>query len=102
MRPRPSQDVLCFEFEQQLKAFLLQNAENQHPLLNELRTLSAAESLSVLSALLKAPQFTLSIQRHFSPLLVDLCARWLEDDIEDERKFSVFALLLPAHQELYQ
>ncbi|CCA66844.1 related to midasin (AAA ATPase) [Serendipita indica DSM 11827] len=73
----------------------------QFPDLEWLTALETSQRLHALSKLLKSPKHTLGVARMFSPLLVDLCARWLDDQEEDEQKFTVFGLLLPAHEELY-
>ncbi|KAG8775237.1 hypothetical protein FRC15_000690, partial [Serendipita sp. 397] len=71
------------------------------PELAWLRTLQLSEQLPALSKLLKKSEYTLKVARLFSPLLLDLTARWLEEQEEDEAKFIVFGLLVPAHEELY-
>ncbi|KAG8831558.1 hypothetical protein FRC17_002942, partial [Serendipita sp. 399] len=71
------------------------------PALAWLRPLSLSEQLPALSTLLKNSNYALKIARLFSPLLLDLTARWLDDTQDDEAKFIVFGLLVPAHEELY-
>ncbi|KAG8823439.1 hypothetical protein FRC19_003943 [Serendipita sp. 401] len=71
------------------------------PELAWLRSLQLSEQLPALSKLLKKSEYTLKVARLFSPLLLDLTARWLEEQEEDEAKFIVFGLLVPAHEELY-
>ena len=89
-------NALSLPIVAQTDALIVQFAELQW-----LAALDTNQRLQALSKLLKSPQYTLSVARLFSPLLVDLCARWLDDEEEDERKFAVMGLLLPAHEELY-
>lgn len=91
-------DALAIPFEDQIDAFVNRFPEHLAAL-KELAT--DGEKLEKLSILLKNPQYALHVARLFSPLLVDLCARWLDDDEQDESKFAVFGLLLPAHEQLY-
>lgn len=89
-------DALSIPFDIQIDAFVLKFPEQ-----NTLKSLATNEKLARLSNLLKNPEYALHVARFFSPLLVDLCARWLDDDEQDESKFAVFGLLLPAHEQLY-
>jgi midasin len=57
--------------------------------------------LDTLSHLLTVPALTLSIATAFRPLLLDLCARWLNYDENKENKLVALCLLLEPHQELY-
>lgn len=60
------------------------------------------DKLDTLARLLAFPALTEEISTRFRPLLMDLCARWLElDDLEEHRVFEAFALLLCPHQEIY-
>jgi midasin len=89
-------NALSIPFAAQMEAFLRTCPEQ-----DLLRNAPVAEQLAALSRLLKTPQYTIFVARLFSPLLVDLCARWLGDDEQDELKFAAFGLLVPAHEELY-
>jgi midasin len=57
--------------------------------------------LDTLSQLLTVPALTLSVATAFRPLLLDLCARWLNDNENAEDKLVALCLLLEPHQELY-
>jgi midasin len=57
--------------------------------------------LDTLSHLLTVPALTLSIATAFRPLLLDLCARWLNDRGNEDDKLVALCLLLDPHQELY-
>ncbi|KAG8852125.1 hypothetical protein FRB96_008926 [Tulasnella sp. 330] len=60
------------------------------------------ELLPTLSRLLAIPAFTLFVLETFLPVLVDLCARWLDDETIDEvRRLEALALLLETHEEIY-
>ena len=62
---------------------------------------SPAALLEILSQLLYLPAFTLIVAKAFRPLLLDLCARWLQDDENIENKLVALSLLLEPHEELY-
>ncbi|KAH7103718.1 P-loop containing nucleoside triphosphate hydrolase protein [Auriculariales sp. MPI-PUGE-AT-0066] len=63
---------------------------------------SGAELLDELATFLAAPQYTLLIAKYYRPLLVDLTARWLDDDrIPEEARFVAFGLLLQTHEEIF-
>jgi midasin len=89
-------DALSIPFSTQIDAFLLSCPEQ-----SQLKSFPLHQQLHSLSTLLKETRYALAIARLFSPLLVDLCARWLDDEAQDESKFIIFGLLLPAHEELY-
>ncbi|KAG8904454.1 hypothetical protein FRB99_001714 [Tulasnella sp. 403] len=58
--------------------------------------------LSTLSQLLAIPAFTIPVLEAFRPLLLDLCARWLDDESIDEiQRLEGLALLVEIHEELY-
>lgn len=88
--------ALAIPFADQIEVFL-----SEFPEQISLRDAPVAHQLDALSRLLKTSQYTLRVAILFSPLLVDLCARWLDDEEQDELKFTAFALLVPAHEELY-
>ena len=57
--------------------------------------------LDTLSRLSIVPALTLPIATAYRPLLLDLCARWLNDGENAENKLAALCLLLEPHQELY-
>ncbi|KAI6098131.1 midasin [Pisolithus sp. B1] len=61
------------------------------------------ELLGVLSRCLAEPSLTNIVADLFRPLLIDLCARWLErgSNEEEEKKFVAFCLLIENHEELF-
>jgi midasin len=60
-----------------------------------------SELLQQLSRALLNPRYTLAVSNAFRPLLLDLCARWLEDDADEEDKLEALCLLLDVHPELF-
>ncbi|KAG9000235.1 hypothetical protein FRB93_012775 [Tulasnella sp. JGI-2019a] len=60
------------------------------------------ELLPTLSRLLAIPAFTLAVLDAFLPVLVDLTARWLDDETIDEvRRLEALSLLLENHEEIH-
>lgn len=57
--------------------------------------------LSTLSQLLAVPSLTVPISDFFRPLLVDLCARWLNDQEDLEDRFAALCMLIENHEELF-
>lgn len=68
---------------------LLQNASSRSELLKQLSRYVATPGLSEITA------------RLLKPVLLDLCARWLEKETELDEKFEAFALLLEIHPEIF-
>jgi len=68
-------------------------------------TSSVGEVLEALSRCLGTPHLVRSIVKFFRPLLVDLCARWLEYEEEEEEakelKLAVLAYLVQGLEEIY-
>ncbi|KAJ7717676.1 midasin nuclear AAA ATPase [Mycena metata] len=56
---------------------------------------------SVLSGLLSAPELTLQIATLFRPILLDLCARWLDGPKITEGQLVALCYLLEVHEELF-
>jgi len=94
-------DGLAFNLERQLHLFLQAVLPSVDPLIAQLQASSVPDALPLLSTLLKDPKYTLLVFQNFRPILLDLCARWLDDEIEDETKFSAFGFLVPCCEELY-
>lgn len=57
--------------------------------------------LDTLSQLLTVPALTLHVATAFRPLLLDLCARWLNNHENADDKLVALCLLIEPHQELY-
>ncbi|KAI0270022.1 midasin [Gloeopeniophorella convolvens] len=62
---------------------------------------SSKELLSLASKFLFLPSCTTVVASLFRPLLLDLCARWLENAEAVEDKLCAFCLLLQPHTELF-
>ncbi|KAF8967136.1 hypothetical protein BDZ97DRAFT_1903538 [Flammula alnicola] len=57
--------------------------------------------LATLSSLLAAPAFTQLVATLFRPILIDLCARWLESENDVEEHLVALCHLLEVHEELF-
>jgi midasin len=66
-----------------------------------LNATSTPELLAVLSRLLAIPAFTLTIATLYRPILLDLCARWLDEQVNTEEQLVALCLLLEVHEELF-
>ena len=95
-------DPLSLDTERQLR-LLLEEVPLHSPLRATLEEqLSEPTLLPTLSRLMLCPSLTMAITRLFRPLLMDLCARWLDDGAEDMLdKLETFALLIEIHEEIY-
>jgi len=81
-----------------LQDYLAQN----HQYNDSLSGVSTARQLLVkLSSLLSCPPFTQIIATLFRPVLMDLCARWLEDAENSDDRFVALCLLGEVHEELF-
>lgn len=82
--------------------FLLSKIPSESPYTTAItQAPSPAALLGILSQLLYLPALTLTVAKSFRPLLLDLCARWLQDDENIENKLVALSLLLEPHEELY-
>ena len=59
------------------------------------------ELLATLSRLLAVPAYTQLIATYYRPILLDLCARWIEVDDSKEEQLVALCLLLEVHEELF-
>jgi len=59
------------------------------------------ELLPHLSRLLFKPGFTSVVASCFRPLLIDLCARWLDMHDADEEQLVALCFLIEVHEELF-
>ncbi|KAJ7132921.1 midasin nuclear AAA ATPase [Mycena filopes] len=62
---------------------------------------NSTQLLTVLSVLLAAPELTLQIATLFRPILLDLCARWLDDPKITEERLVALCYILEVHEELF-
>ncbi|KAI0060319.1 hypothetical protein BV25DRAFT_1871299 [Artomyces pyxidatus] len=94
-------DPLAICLKHQVSVFLsntplgLPHVSSLHP------SSSRGEILRVLSQLLLVPSITSAVARAFRPLLLDLCARWLENEECIEEKLVSLCFLLQPHVEIY-
>ncbi|PPR00460.1 hypothetical protein CVT24_004521 [Panaeolus cyanescens] len=57
--------------------------------------------LATLSSLLAEPAYTKIVARLYQPILLDLCARWLQGTENIEQKLVALCYLLEVHEELF-
>ncbi|CAE6410298.1 unnamed protein product [Rhizoctonia solani] len=63
---------------------------------------NVSEILCTISRLMSAPAYTVLVSDYFRPLLMDLCARWLDDDSIDELdRLVAFCLLVEPYEEIF-
>ena len=94
-------DPLTINLEQQTRV-LLETTPADSPLHDSLLTApTRSELLRRLSRALLLPGLTSAVATAFRPVLLDLCARWLEDDEDEEDKLEALCLLLAVHPELF-
>ncbi|THH06083.1 hypothetical protein EW145_g4329 [Phellinidium pouzarii] len=81
---------------------LLELIPQDSPFFDELQISSSGGGfLPNLSRYMLHPSLTLAIAWAFRPLLMDLCARWLDEDGDIVDKLEALALLIEVHEELY-
>jgi midasin len=66
-----------------------------------LDTASSKDILSLASKFLLLPSCMTIVADTFRPVLLDLCARWLESSDELEDKLSALCFLLQPHTEIF-
>lgn len=94
-------DPLRINLEHQTRVFL-ETTPNDSPLHHALLSASTrSELLRCLSRVLLLPGSTVAVATTFRPILLDLCARWLDDDENEEDKLEALCLLLEVHPELF-
>ncbi|CAE6540331.1 unnamed protein product [Rhizoctonia solani] len=70
--------------------------------LNESSQLNISKILCTISRLMSAPAFTVLVSDEFRPLLMDICARWLDDDSIDEvDRLVALCLLVEPYEEIF-
>lgn len=93
-------DPLAINLQKQLSALLSRIPHS--PYLSTLKNCpTRGDFLDELSNVLLLPTHTTAIAATFRPLLLDLCARWLQNDDFLEEKLSALCFLLQPHEELY-
>ncbi|KAI0087051.1 hypothetical protein BDY19DRAFT_324469 [Irpex rosettiformis] len=99
--PDTFEDPLRINLAQQIRFFSEQLPRGSSYLESLQNARSRPGLLKELSRLLSAPGLSETVARLFKPLLLDLCARWLEEETELEAKFEASALLLEIHPEIF-
>ncbi|EMD40100.1 hypothetical protein CERSUDRAFT_122188 [Gelatoporia subvermispora B] len=94
-------DPLSINLKRQTYLLLAQLPHNS-PYVAQLQQISSrSDLLKYLSRILPLPALTDAVAKLFRPLLMDLCARFLHDDENDDERFEALCMLLEVHQELY-
>lgn len=94
-------DPLCLDLRRQTQK-LLTHLGASSPYATALQTVSSNRTLlDALCRLLLVPQLTLLVAGLFRPILLDLCARWLQQDTGKSEKFEALCFLLEIYEELY-
>ncbi|KAG9103872.1 hypothetical protein FRC06_007401 [Ceratobasidium sp. 370] len=104
-------DPLEFDIVGQSHALLLkigQNVPNAQDrlsiegLLAQPQNSNIPQALNAVSNLLTVPALTLLIAEMFRPLLIDLCARWVDNDqLDDVDRFVALCLLVEPYEEIF-
>jgi midasin len=99
-------DPLTINLHRQTQ-FLISKLPTESPYTKELLGVEDyADLLKTLSRLLSVPSLTMGIASAFRPMLLDLCARWLveeeeeEEDVCEERLIAI-CMLVEVHEELF-
>ncbi|OCH90921.1 midasin [Obba rivulosa] len=94
-------DPLRINLRRQIQVLLAQLPHNSLYTTQLQQVGTRPELLTCLSRLLAIPALTDVVAKAFRPILIDLCARWLHDDENDDEKLEALCLLLEIHPELY-
>lgn len=94
-------DPLAINLPQQIIALLAELPETW-PTRSVLQAASPrSRQLQILSRVLLAPSTTQIVATYFRPVLLDLCARWLEDNVDEVEKLEALSLLVEVHSEIF-
>ena len=94
-------DPLAFNLHGQLKSFAAE-LSNDSPQVQRLQNATSRATLfRALSTLLATPGLTTLVATYFRPILLDLCARFLEVREGLIPKFEALCALLSVHPEIY-
>jgi len=94
-------DPLSLNLKSQWIAFTSKFPEWSAHFQTNLADPSPGEILSLASKFLLLPSCTTIVAETFRPLLLDLCARWLESSDSLEDKLSALCFLLQPHTEIF-
>ncbi|KAH8085408.1 midasin [Cristinia sonorae] len=92
-------DIQYFNLKKQTQTLLRRVPSSHAAALTKSST--RQELLTTLSNLLTVPSLTLIITTLYRPLLLDLCSRWLNENLNGDAKLAGFALLLEIHPEIF-
>ncbi|KAI0693224.1 midasin [Cytidiella melzeri] len=98
---QPAHDPLTINLAQQTRLLLDQLPRDSSALAALQNVPSRTHLLKQLARLLATPGLTTTVATLFRPLLLDLCARWLEEQGELEEKLEASTLLLEIHPEIF-
>ena len=94
-------DSLTINLDQQIRLLVEELSESPSHISALQNASSRSELLKQLSRYVATPGLSEITARLFKPMLLDLCARWLEEETELDEKFEAFALLLEIHPEIF-
>ncbi|KAJ6585296.1 midasin nuclear AAA ATPase [Mycena capillaripes] len=80
---------------------LIASLPSESPHISTLEAATPTELLAVISGLLSSPELTLLISTIYRPILLDLCARWLDEPQNTEDQLVALCYLLEVHEELF-
>jgi midasin len=95
------QGPLGLNLKRQLAKLLQATPSSFASQISPLFTQPNATILGALSKFLAAPPLTSLVADLFLPLLVDLCARWLDEQLTEDH-FVAICFLVEPHEELYE
>ncbi|CAA7261484.1 unnamed protein product [Cyclocybe aegerita] len=94
-------DPLAINLHRQTSRLLTSIPEHDHHHASLHNASSTRQLLAALSSTLAAPAYTQLVATLFRPLLIDLCARWLEMEGDEERHLVALCYLVEVHEELF-
>lgn len=97
----PLHDPLVLDLSRQTTALLSSIPRSSVDYDSIVNSSTASQLLSALSCALANPCLTKIVAKLFRPLLMDLCARWIDDVENSERHLVALAYLVEVHEEIY-
>ena len=97
----PLHDPLLLNLSRQTTALLSSIPKSSVDYGSIVSSSSTSQLLSALSSALANPCLTKIVAKLFRPLLVDLCARWIDDAENSEHHLVALSYLVEVHEELY-
>lgn len=94
-------DILTLDLEGR-RSLLLESLPPNSKFARSIHDISSAtDLLNLLPLLLAEPSLTLAIATHFRPIVIDICARWLDYKDDRVKKLAAFGSLIELHEEIY-